>query len=418
MLGERKTVRVIRGFLGLVFLATIVFWGFSNILFEPMKETALGPIREFRTRRPPTDFLSTIDPPVWNIIIQFLLLDAPFDIKPVGTNITDPNHPPILTPDLFDQSITVTAIWGTLDNATDKPPCTRADAPINSTDYPYLTSYRFLCRTGVRVSSYLLPDLYIRVNFTLIAEALAVTSPLHPQISLPIIIGMTNSDKKSIKHVFEKTIPTTMIPGFNLAAPIYTDIRQIFSHRAMAALGLFQDTSVFWEARFEHMYPDLYVPEAERSVNVSTLRLFKLNNWSDTRVIQDYRMNSVIAGFADVGGAKPLSIFGIAHSFHYKHMKEETLRLYPNIVNEHKELGKRGLLALLRDHLIDLNFLEKEFIDTPGPVGDQDNVPLMDIERPAVEDSKESHTAEIPDLPSRHSVRNATIDKPSGPESM
>lgn len=126
------------------------------------------------------------------------------------------------------------------DNSTDKPSCIRADTPLNSTDYPYLTLYRFLCRTGVRGASYLLPDVYIRVNFSLIAEALAVTSPSHPQISLPVIIGMTNSDTKSIKHVFEKTMPTTLIPGFNLAAPISTDIRQIFAHRAMAALGLFQ----------------------------------------------------------------------------------------------------------------------------------------------------------------------------------
>jgi hypothetical protein len=59
---------------------------------------------------------------------------------------------------------------------------------------------------------------------------------------------------------------------------------------------------VFWEARFEQMYPDLQVADTDRSANISTLRLFKLDNWADTRVIQDYRMNSVIAGFADVGG--------------------------------------------------------------------------------------------------------------------
>lgn len=88
------------------------------------------------------------------------------------------------------------------------------------------------------------------------------------------------------------------------------------------------------------------------------------------------------------------------------------MRLYPNILNENKDVGKRGLLALLRDHLIDLNFLEKEFIDIPGPIGvDQDNVPLMDIERPVVEDPKSSHPAELSDLPPRSSIPDATIDK-------
>lgn len=39
-------------------------------------------------------------------------------------------------------------------------------------------------------------------------------------------------------------------------------------------------------------------------------------------------------------------------------MKKEAMRLYPNIVEENRSLEQRGLLSLLRDHLIDLSFLD------------------------------------------------------------
>lgn len=57
-------------------------------------------------------------------------------------------------------------------------------------------------------------------------------------------------------------------------------------------------------------------------------------------------------------GSKPLSIFGIAHQFQAETMKKEAMRLYPNIVEENRSLEQRGLLSLLRDHLIDLSFLD------------------------------------------------------------
>ena len=44
-------------------------------------------------------------------------------------------------------------------------------------------------------------------------------------------------------------------------------------------------------------------------------------------------------------------------------MKEACLARYPNIIAEKNNPAERGLLALLREHTIDLSFLEEEDID-------------------------------------------------------
>ena len=147
------------------------------------------------------------------------------------------------------------------------------------------------------------------------------------------------------------------------------------------------------------IYPD---PSSNisRSENISTIRLLFVDV-PETRVIMDYTDNSVIDGFSAVGGlwtaltgifailfgarslfgttssfgsglgtfwaityslpgSKPFSIFGIAHSLQNQRIKEEYKRQYPQIVSEQQAPETRGLVALLRDHLIDLSFLEEK----------------------------------------------------------
>jgi len=53
-------------------------------------------------------------------------------------------------------------------------------------------------------------------------------------------------------------------------------------------------------------------------------------------------------------GSKCISILGAAHAFNHEKLREETLRRYPDIANEQ---NNQGLLALIQDHIINLDFL-------------------------------------------------------------
>lgn len=75
-------------------------------------------------------------------------------------------------------------------------------------------------------------------------------------------------------------------------------------------------------------------------------------------------------------------------------MKDKTLRLYPNIVKEHRDIEKRGLLALVKDHLIDLSFLEREISYSENSAGDKvAKDPEIHLELGAMQESKDVNVA-------------------------
>ena len=114
-------------------------------------------------------------------------------------------------------------------------------------------------------------------------------------------------------------------------------------------------------------------------------------------------------------GSKPLSIFGIAHQFQAETMKKEALRLYPNILEENHVLEKRGLLSLLRDHLIDLSFLE-DTQDNPSILFDS-RIKGVDEERVVVEKISRvagihSHETDSPEIPSGNAATLNNVTSP------
>ena len=114
-------------------------------------------------------------------------------------------------------------------------------------------------------------------------------------------------------------------------------------------------------------------------------------------------------------GSKPLSIFGIAHQFQAETMKKEALRLYPNILEENHVLEKRGLLSLLRDHLIDLSFLE-DTQDNPSILFDS-RIKGVDEERVVVEKISRvagihSHETDSPEIPSGNAATLNNVISP------
>ncbi len=72
-------------------------------------------------------------------------------------------------------------------------------------------------------------------------------------------------------------------------------------------------------------------------------------------------------------------------------MKKEALRLYPNILEENNVLEKRGLLSLIRDHLIDLSFLDDK--QDNSSISLKSRVKMGDEEQVDVE-----KTSRVPDL--------------------
>ncbi|KAF5315339.1 hypothetical protein D9619_007482 [Psilocybe cf. subviscida] len=437
--GEQRQLRIFRGSLGLIFLCTLLFWILEKVIFQPMQETALGPIKEYRSLTPPLKFINSIENPVWNILF------------PVPLNDTDN---PAISPEQFFQAVQVNAIWNedfvNASNGT-APECTNASSIFRNDpdDGPDLYVYSFLCQNGTLFDTQgdqfaVLPDLLINISFAILKPDPPMINPTSFQQVSHIIIGLTNSTD-SVKNIIHRTVPFAMTQGVNVAASIIPDVRQVYSRPALAAFGILQTTSQFWASRIIATYHDPFAGPFDP--DVSTLRLFLQDNWSETRIIQDYRENSVIVGLANVGGLwttfsgifaiffgasmlhilygnKPLSVFGLAHTFNYQSMKEQILRQYPNILKEHQEGPHRGMLALLRDHLIDLSFIEKDHELGPSQGSNSAPANASDEEQQRVEEKispieggAESVLASRPQLAARPSSVPSTSSAEIGKES-
>jgi len=218
------------------------------------------------------------------------------------------------------------------------------------------------------------------VNFTILGIHTPIFNSTTP--SILFLIGMASPVKIGMSDIIASTVPFPLIPGVNLIAAINLGIRQTFTNPITAALGMFQTSKVFWTSQLTAVYPDPSdtIPQGK---NISTIRIFVQGDLSDTKIVSDYRATSALSGFSTVGGlwttlsgifailfggslfhlisgSKPLSIFGVAHSFwEFQKMKKELIKHYPQILERESD-ETRGLLAFLRDHLIDLKALEVE----------------------------------------------------------
>ncbi|KDR70549.1 hypothetical protein GALMADRAFT_877982 [Galerina marginata CBS 339.88] len=192
---------------------------------------------------------------------------------------------------------------------------------------------------------------------------------------------MSNDSDIEMSVIAKATVPFPLTPGVNLIAAFTLGIRQIFKHPALSGLGLFESSKIFWTSQLTAVYPDPSLTVL-RGEDISTIRLFVHDDASPFRTVADYRENSVLDGFSAVGGlwttlsgifailfggslfhlitgAKPLSIFGAAHSIaHFPAMRKSIMEHYPKLLVRETD-GNRGLLEFLRDHLLDLKILEE-----------------------------------------------------------
>ena len=171
--------------------------------------------------------------------------------------------------------------------------------------------------------------------------------------------------------------------------------------------------------------------EPPSSNNTASLLIIPRADFSDLKVIQDYRDKSVLKGLSSVGGlwtflgfifgalfgsslvrvafgafhgmdpnhyidrvsagAKPLSIFGLAHNFGTEKTQREYQETYPFLCSDMQALrANPGLMALLLNHLVDLDLL---FPDAnPDFLNDLENHPLSDKPVVAMNDNPLSDT--------------------------
>ncbi|KJA21276.1 hypothetical protein HYPSUDRAFT_88078 [Hypholoma sublateritium FD-334 SS-4] len=361
--GEAMSIRAIRGILAIVVLFAVLLYTFLNVIFAPIQETALSPIKSYRVSGvTPYDLLDGINYPTWHVSYR----------SQDSTRLTS-----LISLDVFFSAVNVTAIWpDSIYGANDSlfmsnlPACGKGVMAAPNR----IPSFYYQCSSALISTDYVLPDLNINIDFDLLISGLSgMVGPARTQ--LPLVIGLSDDPVDDLIH----TESVTIIPGVNMAVSYIIDVRQVYNNGAMAAFGSFYVMRKFWLPRFVGYYPD---PAATfTGINRSSLNIFSQANYGELNFIQEYREHSVFDGLASVGGlwtafggifaiifgasmlhtyngSKPLSIFGIAHNFQAEAMRKECLERYPQILKEHRSPEHRGLLSLLRDHLINLDFLD------------------------------------------------------------
>lgn len=94
-------------------------------------------------------------------------------------------------------------------------------------------SYFFYeCPSTFVQDTLVLPDLDINVDF----GPLAGIAPSYVRRQLPLLIGLSNNTFDDYTH----SLPVSIIPGVNMAAPYIVGIRQIYTNGVLATLGMFE----------------------------------------------------------------------------------------------------------------------------------------------------------------------------------
>ncbi|EDR01902.1 uncharacterized protein LACBIDRAFT_332904 [Laccaria bicolor S238N-H82] len=164
--------------------------------------------------------------------------------------------------------------------------------------------------------------------------------------SVQIMIGLT-SDAIT---VVERTPGTAIPPGVNRAGDVTWELRQLLKRPHLSAFASIFDSLI------------------QQGRNISTFRVTMQYDFSESRMVQDYRSKSVLQGFSQVGGLwtfltgiKPISFLGLAHSTQRGKIRKACHEEYPKIREQIRQpASERGLLSFICDQLIDVGFLDDE----------------------------------------------------------
>jgi len=249
-----------------------------------------------------------------------------------------------------------------------------------------VTAISYQCNPESNGNTTVPPAIFITVDFSLLQQA-GGSEPLaydSRSNALSLVIGLSIPNSIDVEDLLTQNPVLSLAGGVNLLGALTTDVREVFTTPALAAVGLYQTSTVFLTPRFLSLYPDPAPSAFLRSPNISTLRLeVPPFAWafSELKILSDRRTSSVLEGFASIGGlwtalsgifaimfgtslihflygAKDISILGVAHSFQFEKIRANCLDKYPKLEQDIKNTPNDGLLALLRDHIINLSFLD------------------------------------------------------------
>lgn len=137
---------------------------------------------------------------------------------------------------IYDILISITAINFSSETeipTVPLPVCHQKTGGLGSGSTPY---FFYNCPAVQGNNGWTLPDLDINVDFDPLVTGLSGMLQYSARTQLPLVIGLSNELLDDLAH----TVPVTIIPGVNMAAPYIVDVRQVYGNRALAAFGIFE----------------------------------------------------------------------------------------------------------------------------------------------------------------------------------
>jgi len=372
-----------------VVLATclaLLFYGFALMTVGALRETVVMPTQTV---------LAGANDPLWND-----------PIAPVWSAVVSIDKNSLAPGVDFGSAVNVTPLWDTeyllpllKDNQTLPQQCEKASegTDIFTVYDPQLgTQYiTFFCpnafRSNISLSEWIsedirvvTPDLLVSIDY----DKLGL--PLDNRLSVlhTALVSMALTNETHI--VLNSTFPYPLISRVHTLASVYLSLRRIYRTIHILSLGVFPAYDNYFMARLDVIGPDPFavVPPND---NTASVRLFQHYDPSDWVIVQDHREYSIVGIFSSLGGiwtvvnglfallfggsmlivlgAKPVSVFGLAHRICKTTVATNLLKEFPRLKEETfpTDTNLKGVSAFIKDYIVDFGML-----DTPGWV--QNNI--------------------------------------------
>jgi hypothetical protein len=409
--GERRWLIVSRGIIAALAIVMVALYTVFLVVVEPVRETALTPVRDSRTLGFPNDFPSKGN--IWNVVVG-----KPIDKDASAVDISPAVKVVYLNDDVASTTDCPRAQNGALGN--------RLYAIY---DKVALNIATFQCPPSLEDRG-AYPDILVTVNFTLLTIATNTTGKTRWN-SVQVLLGRTDDTI----DVARRTAATTLIPGMNLVGIADRQIRQVSTNPSAAALGVFDSIRSFVSSELVQVWPDPRTSSLiPRGPDISTIRIVTPFSFAEWKIVEQTREKSVLQGLAGAGGiwtfiggiftalfgssiiriifgTKLISLFGVAHAFAGNEIGNAYRTEYPRLESDLKvNPAGKGIVAFLSDHLLDLKFLERPAGQQPV---DDPSTPSTSEKRLEANVIKDKNPDTTPLLPM--SAVSSTFSPPSSP---
>ncbi|KAF9523166.1 hypothetical protein CPB83DRAFT_910834 [Crepidotus variabilis] len=356
--GEASWVMYSRGLLSTALILGILIHAWFNLVQQPFQENALRLVREHRATTLPPDIILT-RPGFLRVIVARSHLEN-FGQTDLAAAVT------------LQTVYRVNKVKGRC--ALNQ---TREELVIVKNKVIEIETLSFFCHDlsqtvdpeALRVASQ--ADFIVTVNFTQLGlwdDGGFIAD------SVQIYLGLT----KNTLDVVTKSSPIVLTPGANLVGLMRTIMRREFLSPRFSVVGIFDIYRTFLTSETVYVWPNSIT---RSPADIGTVRIKPPVKSSEWKVVEEYCEKSVLSGISTVGGLwtflagifaaiygtsvmkilfalKPLSLFGYAHFLQKEKLRQAYMAEYPRVKDDLQVLPHdRGLLALIHDHLLELDFL-------------------------------------------------------------